>query len=298
MQFKSKLTTLSYNYDDGNEEFIFCVKGKPFPCLMSTKLPTPTRTLLDFTMVRELGLKMSDLQCKKFSYAGHKMRILGTVSITVQCIVDGAMFGSTRLQADVVQDLNKNFETECIAGNKMAASLNGISCTPSGAPSTPPHTPAPPMPSPTPPPKPHTPSPPTTPPRHSHRAIPPDTSQISADSPHTANILRLEDMFGEADLHPTTNAEIHALFAHDSRGQMDVGPSGVTTFRRTWGPYSGTFYRTGHGRHKCNRVQCTRSPDAPSNCGFNTELWQYPAGFRECGDNCFGAFCRCLQDYN
>ena len=313
MQTKMKFTTLSYKYDDNDEEFIFCMKGKPFPCLVSDKLPKSTRTLIDYSLVRELGLKMSDLQCKKFTYAGHKMRILGTLSITIQCITDGTMFGSTRLQADVVQDLNKNLEVDCLAGQKMAAQLRGNNyCTPSGAlspratPATKPRTPSPPPPKSSP--KPHTPSPPTTPPRHSRRVFPstpPDNSPIYVEfgspcppSPHTANIEKLEDMFGEADLHPTSNAEIHALFAHDDTGEIDVNPRGIATFHRVRGDYSGAFYRTGHGRYKCNRVQCARSSDVPYNCGFNTKLWQYPPGFRVCGDNCFGAFCRCLHDYD
>ena len=46
-------------------------------------LPTPTASLLDYNLVRDLGLK---LQCQKFSFAGFKMRILGKVSVTVQCV--------------------------------------------------------------------------------------------------------------------------------------------------------------------------------------------------------------------
>ena len=87
MLTKLKYPTMSYNYDD-KEELIFCVKGKPFPCLVSDKLPTPMSTLLDYDMVHKLGLKMADLQCKRYSYAGHKMRVLGTVYTSVQCIMD------------------------------------------------------------------------------------------------------------------------------------------------------------------------------------------------------------------
>ena len=85
--------TMSYEYGNKEKEFVFCVKGRPFPCLVSPHLPTPTSSLLDYNLVRDLGLKMSDLQCQKFSFSGFKMRILGKVSLTVQCIHDGISSG-------------------------------------------------------------------------------------------------------------------------------------------------------------------------------------------------------------
>ena len=80
---------MCYEYGNSEKEYIFCVKGRPFPCLVSPWLPTPTASLLDYELVKSLGLKMVDLQCQKFSYCGHKMRILGRVSMTAQCIHDG-----------------------------------------------------------------------------------------------------------------------------------------------------------------------------------------------------------------
>ena len=131
---KIKYPTLKYTYEDDEEEFIFCIKGKPFPCLVSPKLPTPTSTLLDYDVVRDLGLKMTNLQCQRYQFAGQKLRILGIVSLTVQCIVDGAMCGTTRLKAQVVQNLTKFLDVECLAGTKMAAQLKGNTiCTSSGA---------------------------------------------------------------------------------------------------------------------------------------------------------------------
>ena len=81
--------TLVYEYANQEREYVFVVKGRPFPCLVSPHLPTPTSSLVDYDLVRDLGLKMTDLQCQKFSFAGHKLRILGKVSLTVQCINNG-----------------------------------------------------------------------------------------------------------------------------------------------------------------------------------------------------------------
>ena len=154
-----------YQYGNDEKEFVFCVKGRPFPCLVSPYLPTPTASLLDYDLVRSLGLKMTDLQCKKFSYSGFKMRILGKISVTVQCIHDGVSSGTFHIKANVVLDLAKNLDTECVAGTKMAAQLRGEQVSPPAtprSPSTPPRavpSPAPSVPAA---------SPPRTPPPRKH----------------------------------------------------------------------------------------------------------------------------------
>ena len=124
--------TLSYKYGNDDQEFVFCVKGRPFPCLVSPHIPTPTASLLDYHLVRDLGLKMQDLQCQKFSFCGFKLRILGKISITVQCINNGISSGTFHIKGNVVLDLAKHLDTECVAGARMVAQLRGET-----APSTP-----------------------------------------------------------------------------------------------------------------------------------------------------------------
>ena len=120
MKAKSHEPTMCYKYGNEEKEYVFCVKGRPFPCLVSPYLPTPTATLLDYDLVRSLGLKMTDLQCQKFSYAGFKMRILGKISLTVQCVHEGISSGTYHIKANVVKDLDKNLDTECVAGTGQA----------------------------------------------------------------------------------------------------------------------------------------------------------------------------------
>ena len=110
--------TLFYEYANQEREYVFVVKGRPFPCLVSPHLPTPTSSLIDYDLVRDLGLKMTELQCQKFSFAGFKLRILGKVSLTVQCINDGVSFGTFHIKGNVVLHLAKSLDTECVAGVK------------------------------------------------------------------------------------------------------------------------------------------------------------------------------------
>ena len=105
-----ELITLCYdNYPD-QREFVFAIKGRPFSMLSTQRLPVPTSSLIDYKLVRDLGLKMDDLQCSKFTFGGQKMRILGKISQTVQTINNGITSGTIHLRASVVENLSEIFE--------------------------------------------------------------------------------------------------------------------------------------------------------------------------------------------
>ena len=131
--------TLSNKYPNLEVEYIFACKGRPFGCLTSPHIPTPSSTLMDYNLVKDLGLKMYDLQYQKFSYCGQKLRILGRVSISVQTIHDGLASGSFHLKANVILDLNKSVDCECVAGVKLSSRLiqaSSSKCSGDNSPST------------------------------------------------------------------------------------------------------------------------------------------------------------------
>ena len=119
-----KYITMCYdNYPD-QQEFVFAMKGRPFSMLSSQKLPVPTTSLIDFNLVSELGLKMTDLQCSKFTFGGQRFRILGKISQTVQTITDGVISGTVHLRASVVEGLRSVFDSHSIAGQKLTDLLS------------------------------------------------------------------------------------------------------------------------------------------------------------------------------
>ena len=111
--------TTSYTYGTADKEYVFSCKGRPFAALVSPNLPTPTSTLLDYDFIRKLRIKMTDVQCRKFQFGGHKMRILGRVSSAVQCVQGGRITGSFHVKGLVVTDLYELLDTHCVAGTKM-----------------------------------------------------------------------------------------------------------------------------------------------------------------------------------
>ena len=123
---QQQLFTTRYSYGNREQEFVFCCRGRPFAALVSPNLPTPTSSLLDFDLVKTLGLKITDLQCKKFYFAGNKMRILGRVSTTVQCIQNGRTGSNFHIKGFVVTDLYKLMDTHCVAGNKMKQQIQSL----------------------------------------------------------------------------------------------------------------------------------------------------------------------------
>ena len=111
--------TTSYTYGTSDKEYVFSCKGRPFAALVSPNLPTPTSTLLDYDLIRKLHIKMTDVQCRKFQFGGHKMRILGRVSSAVQCVQGGRISGSFHIKGLVVTDLYELLDTHCVAGTQM-----------------------------------------------------------------------------------------------------------------------------------------------------------------------------------
>jgi hypothetical protein len=110
---------------NGEKEFVVACKGRPFSILTSPLLPVPTVTYLDYDLVRDIKLRMSSLQCRKLFYGGEKLRILGQISTTVQCIIDGSPLGNIQMKCLVVEDLKKHFNTHGIAGDKLHKKLVG-----------------------------------------------------------------------------------------------------------------------------------------------------------------------------
>jgi len=116
---------------------VFSCKGRPFTSLVSKEISMPTSTLIDYELVRDLNIKMTDLQCQKFTFAGFKMRILGQICTAVQCVKDGFVAGSFQLSATVVLDLAKNLDTFSVAGKKLASLLSPSTTMSPASPKTP-----------------------------------------------------------------------------------------------------------------------------------------------------------------
>ena len=124
---KINLFTKCYTYGNRDQEYVFTCRGRPFVALVSPNFSTPTSSLLDYDLIKSLGLKMTDIQCKKFFFAGNRFRILGRVSTTVQCVQDGRSGSNFHLKGFVISDLNKVLDTHCVAGHKMQQQLSKLS---------------------------------------------------------------------------------------------------------------------------------------------------------------------------
>ena len=116
-------STARQDYSPEMKEYIFAIKGRPFAMLSSQKLPAPPVSLIDYDLVRDLGLEMHDLQCTKYTFGGARLRILGRISQTLQTIQDGAVSGTAHVRANVVENLHKTFDTHSIAGQQVLGSL-------------------------------------------------------------------------------------------------------------------------------------------------------------------------------
>ena len=138
MELAKAAVTMSQDGYGGDKEYVVACKTRPFTILVSNNFPTPDINFIDYKLVSELKLKMSDLQCRKLHFGGHRLRILGKVSTSVQCIRDGMVSGNLHFKASVVENMYEKFDYHSIAGNKLSHALSSSIAPVTLEPQTPP----------------------------------------------------------------------------------------------------------------------------------------------------------------
>lgn len=306
-----------YDYANQDQEYVLCNKSRPFSVLVSSNLPTPTSSYLDHHLVQELGLKMTDISCKKLSFAGKKLRILGKVSFTAQCVKDGNVFGTVHFKGSVIEDLRQHFESHAIAGARLSPLLRGNvprRSSSSSPCSSPPRSPTRSSSTTSPSKSRSPPGFPTTPqychddnddvpqesPHHTSPYIPVmqrSTDGYVAGDPRSANIASLSAAFANIDLEEDYRKErTRMLTILDKGGDVEIDNSGNMLYFTS----SGFSYTSGHGRDKCSQADCLASARhrgyVPNNCGMHKQ-WALPPGFQFCSDHCRGGYCSCMIRY-
>ena len=189
---------------------MLCHKSRPFAVLVSPNLPTPSSSYIDHHLARELGLKITDVSCKKISFAGKKLRMLGRVSFTAQCVKNGNVLGTIHFKGNVIEDFRHHFDSHAIAGTKMSSLLHGevsSSSSPSRSSPSPSSTPS------------SSPSRPKSPPGFpSTPQYCTDDVDVHEDSPHHTSpfipvMVRSTDGYVTADPRSANIASLSAAFA-------------------------------------------------------------------------------------
>jgi len=329
--------TMCNRYPNQDVEHIFSFKGRPFGCLSSPHIPTPSATLVDYNLVKDLGMKMYDLQYQKFSFCGNKLRILGRVSISVQTIHNGLASGSFHIKANVILDLNKSIDCESVAGLKLKSKLessspesdcsSSSSCTsspssPATSPSTsqgrtPPSSPpkattSAKSPSPMASPSARTSATPSSPPgfprqpqyQHPHAGIfKPKRPEISVSLTtipyHNPTIL-------DANLYALSNAfndaDLLSTPNQEVHALLEADPGGrvepgVNNVTR-FRTSGGLVYEFGHGRNRCVPDRCMLvTQDEMPHNCGYHRQWYRPYNYLICGPKCSGSFCSCMESY-
>ena len=96
----------------GTREFVFSCHNRAFAATWSPLLPKPTETLIDLELVEFLDIPIKKIEARKVSFAGIDTRIVGHISQTIQCVVQGKTSGTIHLKASVVRHLTKLMNTQ------------------------------------------------------------------------------------------------------------------------------------------------------------------------------------------
>ena len=279
----SNYVTTSQDGPGGDREFVVACKGRPFTILMPTNLPTPPVTFVDHKLVDELKLKMSDLQCSRLNYGSRKLRILGKVSTSVQCISEGKVSGNMHLKALVVENLCENFDVHSIAGIKT---IHLLTIQPSLAQDLSSED-----------------DEPTTPKKLKKKKKKHLSTSVSSSRTATLSNTSSQESLSPSPV-PAAKESPTSRRSPPGYPKPNFSPSvnisslnamgGVTIGQIGHSDYGPVFY-PGHGPNLC--LPTCRRHDPPINCGFSAD-WYLPTGFQMCGPHCRGAFCNCLRDYS
>ena len=328
--------TMRQDGNFGDQEFVVACKGRPFTILSSTNLPTPLASYIDHKLVAELKLRISDLQCSKLFFGSKKMRILGKISTTVQCIRNGQISGNLYIKASVVENLCENFDVHCIAGNKLSQLLTSSPDQDHDANA-------------------QSDDEPTTPQQKKKRKKTSRSSDVSPSS-STPNLEKTQTSTPSST--PARDQDISSPFSasftarrtainatlaaqakqspdHSIFERIGYPPTSPPTFategspslqspRRSPPGFPAAKYspstnisrlcamggvmigqlRSGQGHpvfypdHGPRKcLPSCRGLDPPLNCGYNVD-YSLPTGFQMCGHACRGAFCDCLRSYS
>ena len=85
---------------------------------VSPFLPKSPENLIDLELVEFPNIPIKKIEARRFSFAGIETRIVGHISQTVQCVLNGKICGTTHLKAAVVRHFTKLYNIDCLAGGK------------------------------------------------------------------------------------------------------------------------------------------------------------------------------------
>lgn len=123
------ILTDSVLLEAGAKDFVYVSKKQPFSITCSPYLPKLNETYIDQDLALKMDIPIKQLQCTRIMISGHKTRIVGQISQTVQCVLSGKLHGTAHLKAKVVRDLNKLFNVDCIASQQLYSKLMSSSNT-------------------------------------------------------------------------------------------------------------------------------------------------------------------------
>ena len=110
----------------GTRDYVFSCHNRSFAVTRSPLLPKPTETIIDLELAEFLDIPIKKIEARKFSFAGTDTRIVGRISQTVQCVVNGKTSGTIHLKASVVRHLTKFSNMDCVAGGQLHRRLSDI----------------------------------------------------------------------------------------------------------------------------------------------------------------------------
>ena len=109
----------------GGADYSFVCRKIPFAVTCSTDLAPGAYNFIDLDLVNKMRIPLLNIKVTRMILHGQDVRVVGTISQTVQCVSQGKIQGTINLEAKVVRNLYDVFNVDCIASAKTFTRLTG-----------------------------------------------------------------------------------------------------------------------------------------------------------------------------
>ena len=109
----------------GGADYTFVCSKIPFAVTCSTDFAPGAYNLIDLDLVNQMKIPLHNIKVTRMFLHGQNVRVVGSISQTVQCVSKGKVQGTVHLEAKVVRNMFDMFNVDCIASAKTFKRLTG-----------------------------------------------------------------------------------------------------------------------------------------------------------------------------
>ena len=109
----------------GGADYSFICRKIPFAVTCTSDLAPGAYNYIDLDLVNKMRIPLLNIKVTRMCLHGQDVRVVGSISQTVQCVNKGRVQGTVHIEAKVIRNLFDTLNVDCIASTKTYTRLTG-----------------------------------------------------------------------------------------------------------------------------------------------------------------------------